>query len=697
MSALRVGHGYRWVESQNSYRIFLISPNEDFAVVARTECTSTRLRRVRLSMLHQAEINRKIIPVHIRDEPTVPLETLKPDAKAKKTFEIIRPSLERLLAPGWAAISVKKMWREIANEAKSIDFPASTLNLAFTNVLLAGGVINAAIPRWSNCGRRKSSGPEGYTSIPTNQPDAYALKPADFDNIAAGVRRFLRNGESWIDAHDLFLKEYYVEREEKDGEKRWKILLPPGMRPSEFQFKFHGSRMVPLAERIVNQFGEKDLQTKYRGQPHGQSAPAVYPGVCGEIDWSLSDIVGVSRGSRLSIGRFIFYIVVDAYSGMIMAATASMFSASLHHAGRAIVACGEDKVKLCAEVDLDITKDKWDVSAIPSELKCDRGEIDSWKASGLGSGIGILLEFCAARRPDLKGLVESFFKVLRYKLRRLAGGTSGHRERLKEHPNVTAIYDMKQVKKLLYILVIAFNARKRSRQAYSPGMVGDGVLPVASHVYKWGKDRGCTREIDRDVDLAEVCINALPTHMTTVTTKGIRLMGLRFEVPDFPSPSGDGIDPNDWLMRARRERLPVEVGIDPELVDFVWLRYRRPRLPVLLLKCPLNEEFHGWLGLSWIEYGHNKEEFSKNIREYQETILRDVRSWSRDQISAMTRVARRMTQQARGNMSSSAQIAGAGERRQSEMESLKETNDVHEAPEEGIDFFDAKQWGASTV
>jgi hypothetical protein len=275
---------------------------------------------------------------------------------------------------------------------------------------------------------------------------------------------------------------------------------------------------------------------------------SIYPGVHGDIDWTLSDIVGVTRCGRLSIGRFAVYAIVDRQCGAIMSAYLTMASGSAHEAGRAILLCLEDKVELCARYGLKIERNQWDMQALMRELTCDRGEIDSWKATGLGTGLGIHLEYCPARRPDLKGTIESFFRVLRFLLRRLRGGTSGFRERLKDHPNVTAIYDFDQVYKLVLMLAVAFNARIRRRQALSTGMVASGTLPIPNEIWKWGKDRGCMRE----TPIEDARLGALPVHFGSVTAEGIKIKKLRYVVPDFDPASPDGIDANEWLVRARK-------------------------------------------------------------------------------------------------------------------------------------------------
>jgi hypothetical protein len=187
MSTIQVGRHYRQTVSNEYFRVFVVAPDEDLAVVARVECTSTRLRRVSLDQLNAQLDARQIIVVEWDESPVPPHEARSSAATA--AFNALRPALEELLAPGIDALSKCKLWPALARTSDNFGIPRSTLNLAFSQVIMAGGIIEAALPRWDRCGRKPSSGKLDFAPRPTNQPGSYPLSIADISNIGNGVRR----------------------------------------------------------------------------------------------------------------------------------------------------------------------------------------------------------------------------------------------------------------------------------------------------------------------------------------------------------------------------------------------------------------------------------------------------------------------------------------------------------------------------
>ena len=276
--------------------------------------------------------------------------------------------------------------------------------------------------------------------------------------------------------------------------------------------------------------------------------------------------------------------------------------------------------------------------------------------------MGIQLEVCPARRGDLKGTIESIFRQVSDDLRVMDGGTSGHRERLKENPNLTASFDLEQLQRLLFLKVIELNHRIRERQAMTPGMVADGVKPVPAEIQEWAQARG----VYRDADPLRVQLGTLPSKRVNVTVSGIQLEGLKYQIPAYRPGDPAGIDPNDWMMRAGKATLEVEVAQVPSTVDYILLRHRPAGEPLVELRCELAAEHEGYLGLPWGMYRVIKKITKAEVLEFKEGPQRDIKAFVQVTRQQIIEEARAATKAAREGLTKREQIDNVDERREAE-------------------------------
>lgn len=632
-------------------RVLLVLPDEDVAIVKVTNDTSVLPKQLRLSELNDALNTRRLLPVEYTEQAS---SKINGDA-AKAAFAKLKPAIDELLAPGLLTLSQRALWPELRRVGEKHKIKPSTLSKMLGRVINAGLVVEAAIPLWRNCGRKPVSTDD---LRPTAQPGAYSLSVNDLANIKDGVLKFYKDGATWKNAYNKFLERYYPAKVVINLGHEIIQPLPVGQRPSLKQFKWHGKRLVKVETLLRNNLGDRIVETEHRGKPLGQSEGGLYPGHVGEIDWTKTDVVFVARGSRLSVGRFVIYVVVDVFSGMILSIYLTVGEAKYYEASRAILRCLEDKGELFARYGSCFTGDHWPVSCLPPEIRSDKGEIDSWKAQGLIKFSGVQIEYCASKRPDQKGTCESFFAVARWLLRRLRGGTSGMKERLKDHPNVTSIYDFDQVYRVLLNLVVKFNARIRRRQALRPGMLADGVIPVPNKIWQWAQERGCIRPYS----IENARIETLPGLEANVTAEGIRIRGLHYLVPN-----ATGIDANDWLINARVKAFPEHFAIDPATVNFVYLLRKLPDGKTEALVCNLGPEDKGWLDFSWQEYETKKKQRRADITEYLEGEQRLIFATAEADNRKLTAHAAAATKAAREGMSMAEQIRGTEPRRADEI------------------------------
>lgn len=705
-----------------------IDPDARIAVVARLGTKSCRPRIRDLDDLNaalQSEQLTLVVEEGIPDELPEQLVELHSPAAAKRFNEKIRPALELLIAPGWRALAQNTLWSRITSAATQYGLSAWALNAAFSKVAQAGGRLTAARPKWHRSGRCGSSvSTNGMLAVATQQPGAYPLSVPTIQLIQRFVRTQMRPGVTWRELHDEFLKKHFQAYKKRSRSTRScrgeEIIItkPEGKRPSFQQFYRHGCKLVPLADRIAASVGKHDAAVNHRGSPNGAAVGAVLPGMVAEIDWTISDIVAVKRDNRLTIGRLIIYAIADQATGQILAAYMTMYNGRFDEAARAILQCLENKVDLCARYDLRIESDDWDVHHLFNELVCDKGEIDSLKANPLITGLDIHVETTPTRRPDLKGTVESFFAVLRWFLRRMRGATCGHWERTKKDPRVTAVYDFHQIYKMILALVVKLNGRVRRRECRTTGMIAQKLPKVPRAMWQWAKESGCLREVPYEIARMQL----LPAARCKVTSMGIavsasviRSLNIRgvdqttleedtepddkinpdplyYSLPNESTAREAGFDPAEWLVRARKRRFAVDVGIDPSTVDHIWLRHCEPGKAPVMLQCNLARDcaraFHG-LGLA--EYWKLGRQLKRGQRSFLDDQERD-RRWLDSIIQGVTSEAKKATDAVRANMSDAELKKGIAANRADEIEQQNDPTSEVKYPESTYDEHIEKFW-----
>lgn len=691
MKTIQCGLIYRRIPGNEEFRVLLVDPICNITVCIRLHSRSARPEKLQLDELNHALSRDALIPVKEAEHTDeINTELLSP-AAANRYDKIWRPALGRLLAPGYLALAERCLWPDIQAVAQSTNESAAKdkfrpittahLNIVLTKVLQAGGRLTAAIPQWHRGGRNPLVADADHAiAKPTNQPNSFKMSAAEVGKIRASVKKHLVGDATWVDAYDAFLEENYATEIRRTRGKDVVVVKPEGQRPSLQQYYRHGLKALPRSERLKNKHGEHRFMVDFRGKPKGQSAEGVLPGVTAEIDWTISDIVGVRRGNRLSIGRFIIYVVIDKFSGMILAVYLTMHNGRFDEAARAILQCLENKVELCKKFDLEIEPGDWDVEELFHQLVSDKGEIDSFKAAPLVSSLGIHIEHTPARRPDLKGGAESFFAIVRWLLRRLRGGTSGVRQRLEKDPRITAIYDFDDIYHMLLALAVKLNARTRRRQALPAGVDPTTVANVPRDLWRWAKESGCTRQFS----LESARLHLLPTLWFRVTSEGIYVPAARIrrlnargldnlgvDVPEvasdksatadrtnpdrllysLPTDIPDDIDANEWLTKAREHTYPAEIAIDTTTVDRVLLRHRRQGKPTLLVELQLAPGQEAWAGLSWQEYCILSTQRRRSLGKFEAGEQELLNRWFRKVVDDRTALAAAKSAEARAEVS----------------------------------------------
>ena len=652
---------YQMSDSANRFRVLETDLTQNKAAIIALNRELTRPSIHNLSDLQDDLETHSLIPV---TQPPESIPEIFLNEKKREYRDQMMATITPLVKDGPIEMLRVGFWPQIVSTAKQANLAPNTVYAAVTHYFQGGCNPNAIIPHWHKCGRKDFSAEHTSKEYrPTNQPGAYPLSAVDIKNIISGAEKFYAGSNTWNDAYEETLSKYYCIGIDIIEGREVRRTMPVGKRPSFWQFLRIGNKKLGTIGRLKRKLGKRGFELTGRGKPGSQAAEALLPGQVAEIDWTFTDTVAVNRNSRLSIGRLVVYAIVDRASGIVLSIYITLSTGKFDEAARAILICLEDKVDLCAQHGVKITHDKWPVRHLFDTLVSDKGEIDSWKATPICTGLGIKLIHTVSRRPDGKGTIEALMKVINYALfRKLPGATTGLQQRCTTDPRVTAIYDFDQVNTLLHALVVRWNQRIRKNQPMTKGMVAAGIPPIPNRIWKWAEESGCLRT----ANIEETRMHLLPWHEVSVTEYGFSIKGLKYLIPDIDPKTPGGVEANEWLAKARIERWKLQLAIDPSTVAHVWFRHAPKRKPPALIKCPLSPGQDGFTPFTWEEYLFFMKAEKMRTKDYMNGTLRLVDQEFKAIVKSVTDEAAHKTAAARDGLSKVDQVRGIDANRRNE-------------------------------
>ncbi len=184
--------------------------------------------------------------------------------------------------------------------------------------------------------------------------------------------------------------------------------------PTGNQFYYHGCKFVDEKRRFGSTVYNKDR----RGITGSSRSEANGPGETYQIDATIADVYLVAHGDpSVLVGRPELYFVTDVFSRMIVGFYTCLESASWENARLALMNAFLPKAAFCQTYGIAIDEEAWPCAGLPRELIVDNGELISRASNVLISNLGITVKNAPAWRPDLKGIVESKFRLLNIDLK----------------------------------------------------------------------------------------------------------------------------------------------------------------------------------------------------------------------------------------------------------------------------------------
>jgi putative transposase len=286
-----------------------------------------------------------------------------------------------------------------------------------------------------------------------------------------------------------------------------------------------------------------------------------YPGQHYIIDSTVADIYLVSAfDRRLLIGRPTIFIIIDAFSSLIVSIHITLEAPSLEQAQIALYRAVTPKTRLLTKLGVESLMEYFPQACKPLSVFSDRGELLSNGARKMSERFQVSQTIAPPYKPEFKALVERMFGVFNGELHRIRGGV---RQRYKERGERDVRHDAELTIPGLYRVLLRksaeWNSTKDMMRHESGRMLRGDVQPTPLGFWNYG--------IEKLHGSAKFCTNAdavrllLPTVKAVADRRGLHVNQLlRFtadwmrEEDDFylQSHVGNGniyLDPDD-AMRA---------------------------------------------------------------------------------------------------------------------------------------------------
>lgn len=314
-----------------------------------------------------------------------------------------------------------------------------------------------------------------------------------------------------------------------------KVAFAPEERLSESQLRYHINRSMSFEQKLIAQHGNNAYL-----KDHKPKTGVAHDGLVGataryEIDATVLDVYIVDPLGRSSYtcGRAVLTLIVDTYSTMIMGLHVGMSSPNWETTALALINAFSDKVEFAEQFGLELCEDDW-----PAHHFCDQVTGDNGKelkqdllSSLLNSQIGVeTFNFTPAFRGDLKGVVESKFKVLNDQLiHSLPGSIFKKTPRDEQHPANRAELSIHDLYREIIKSIIEYNkSADRSRLAHMNDY--DCKADTSPQgIFLSSLERDMLGEKDARVMKKEDLYWALlPEEFATVRQDGIFFKGVKF-------------------------------------------------------------------------------------------------------------------------------------------------------------------------
>ncbi len=295
-----------------------------------------------------------------------------------------------------------------------------------------------------------------------------------------------------------------------------------------------------------------------------------------QIDSTICDIFVVDCMTRsVNIGCPTVYFVIDVFSRLIVGFNVTLENASYGEALIAISSIVSDKVKLCEEHDIEISRSKWPNSEFPSVLVAGNAELKGQLAEPLMKMFGISVENTVAYRPDQKGVVERQFNSLNTYLRGLVLGQKywNHGRRGAKDYSEDAVCTLDELKKHIIRFILNHNNTVIDGYVTNEELFSDKVPLVPSNIWIYYMGEMPIHRFSAEY----IIMHLMYPEKASVERSGIRFKGLLYTAPKEER----------WKFHKYSKAYKINIRYDPRNMNAVFI----PRENGEIVRAELKDSF----------------------------------------------------------------------------------------------------------
>jgi hypothetical protein len=289
---------------------------------------------------------------------------------------------------------------------------------------------------------------------------------------------------------------------------------------------------IQYTYRLKQIIGQANLKKAYTGSRRyalenrvliGEARDAIhFPGQVYIIDSTVADVYLVSAYDRsLLIGRPVIYVVIDAFSLLIVAVHVALEGPSFEQARIALYRAMTDKSSWLEWLGLNGLKDAFPHGCRPTFVLADRGELHSLASRELAEDLKYALSIAAPYRADWKSLVERFFKVLNDEVIHWMPGAVRERARDRGDRDVRfdAVLTLYEFTRVIAIECAMWNRYKDLSKYVTAPMLPYKFEASPTAFWKWGLENlhGSADLLQRD----DALVQFMPHFNARITQQGI--------------------------------------------------------------------------------------------------------------------------------------------------------------------------------